>query len=170
MTRPGVVLGTAAYMSPEQARGKGIDKRTDIWAFGVILYEMLTGRRLFTGETATDILASVLRTEPDFGALPQDLPLELTYVLRRCLDRNKDSRLRDIGEARCLASDDASASSLSLLAMPALEPEVKSRRRTGWLWPAVAGLALIALAGTLIKSRSTDADGRSGRPPGRSRS
>ena len=157
MTRPGVVLGTAAYMSPEQARGKAVDKRTDIWAFGVILYEMLTGKRLFAGETVSDILASVLRQEPDFEALPADLPLEMAWVVRRCLDRNRESRLRDIGEARCLVSSDASASSLSLLAQPtarAAEP----RKKRNWQWPAVAAVAVIALVVQALSGGSGGGD------------
>jgi serine/threonine protein kinase/Tol biopolymer transport system component len=146
MTRPGVVLGTAAYMSPEQARGKTVDKRTDIWAFGVILYEMITGQRLFEGETVSDVLASVLRQDPDFDALPADLPLEMVWLLRRCLDRNRESRLRDIGEARCLVSDGASASSISLLAQSApTESGLTTANRRRWAWPAVAGIALAAL-------------------------
>jgi Tol biopolymer transport system component len=156
MTRPGVVLGTAAYMSPEQARGQGIDKRTDIWAFGVILFEMLTGKRLFAGETATDILASVLRQEPDFDSLPEGLPLELGYVIRRCLDRNRESRLRDIGEARCLVSQDASASSLSLLALPAVESTGQVRRSRSVLWPAAVAVLLLALVGALTLGRGPD--------------
>ena len=153
MTRPGVVLGTAAYMSPEQARGKDIDKRSDIWAFGVILFEMLTGQRLFAGETATDILASVLRHDPDFGALPADLPLEMGYVVRRCLDRNRESRLRDIGEARCLVSNDASASSLSLLALPVAGGTGRVPGSRSVLWPATVVVLLLGLIGALALGR-----------------
>jgi Tol biopolymer transport system component len=99
-TRAGVILGTAAYMSPEQAAGKPVDKRADIWSFGVVLWEMLTGRRLFDGETASHTLADVLRKEIDFGALPLETPPAIHGVLRRCLDRDVKARLRDIGEAR----------------------------------------------------------------------
>src|SRR5204862_6400919 len=90
-----MILGTAAYMSPEQARGKVVDKRTDIWAFGVVLYEMLTGRRLFHGETVPDILVAVLNSEPDWAALPAGSPVRL---LRRCLEKDPKKRLRDIGD------------------------------------------------------------------------
>ena len=99
-TQQGVLLGTAAYMAPEQARGKAVDRRADIWAFGVVLYEMLTGRRAFAGETASDTLAAVLKTDPDWAALPEATPASLRSLLRRCLDRDAKQRLRDIGEAR----------------------------------------------------------------------
>jgi serine/threonine protein kinase len=99
-TAAGLILGTAAYMSPEQARGKAVDKRADIWSFGVVLYEMLTGRRLFEGETVSDVLAGVLRTDPDWSALPPQTPESARGLLRRCLERDPLERLRDIGEAR----------------------------------------------------------------------
>lgn len=99
-TRAGVILGTAAYMSPEQARGKTVDKRSDVWAFGVVLFEMLTGRQAFSGETVSDILAAVLTQPPRFEDLPSGIPTALRHVLERCLDRNPKTRLRDIGEAR----------------------------------------------------------------------
>jgi eukaryotic-like serine/threonine-protein kinase len=99
-TRSGVILGTAAYMAPEQAAGKPVDKRADIWSFGVVLWEMLTGTRLFDGETVSHTLADVLRAEIPFGALPPDTPEPIRVLLRRCLDRDVKARLRDIGEAR----------------------------------------------------------------------
>jgi len=98
-TQAGVVLGTAAYMSPEQARGKPVDKRSDIWSFGAVLYEMLTGRRCFEGETVSDVLAAVLRQEPDWSRLPGDTPAATQLLLRRCLERDPKKRLRDIGDA-----------------------------------------------------------------------
>jgi len=98
-TRDGVVLGTAAYMSPEQARGLAVDKRTDIWAFGCVLYEMLTGRRAFAGAGITDTLASVLEREPDWSALPPALDRRITRLIRRCLEKPLSRRLRDIGDA-----------------------------------------------------------------------
>jgi serine/threonine-protein kinase len=100
MTAAGVLLGTAAYMSPEQARGKPVDKRADIWAFGVVLWEMLTGQRLFTGDTVSDVLASVLKEAPDLDALPPDTPWRVRDLLRRCLVSDPKDRLRDIGDAR----------------------------------------------------------------------
>jgi eukaryotic-like serine/threonine-protein kinase len=99
-TRSGVILGTAAYMSPEQASGKVADRRADIWAFGVVLFETLTGRRAFPGESVTEILAGVLRGEPDWSALPSATPLGIRKLLRRCLERDRKQRLQAIGEAR----------------------------------------------------------------------
>jgi serine/threonine-protein kinase len=99
-TQAGVILGTAGYMSPEQAAGKPVDRRADIWSFGVVLWEMLTGRRLFNGETVSHTLADVLRGPIDFAALPAETPAAVRALLRRCLDRNVRNRLRDIGEAR----------------------------------------------------------------------
>jgi len=99
-TAAGVILGTAAYMSPEQARGQQVDRRTDIWAFGVVLWEMLTGHKLFEGETVTDVLASVLKETPDLSALPADTPPALRRLVTRCLDRKPRARLQWIGDAR----------------------------------------------------------------------
>ncbi len=98
-TREGVILGTASYMSPEQARGQTVDRRTDVWAFGCVLYEMLTGRRAFDGATTTDILAAVLDREPDWSVLPIGVPSVLRRVLRRCLEKDPKRRFRDIGDA-----------------------------------------------------------------------
>ena len=95
-----MILGTAAYMAPEQARGKAVDKRADIWAFGVVVFEMLTGRRLFEGETLSDTLAAVLTKEVDWSRLPAATPSSIRQLLRRCLERDPTRRLRDIGEAR----------------------------------------------------------------------
>ena len=101
----GVILGTAAYMSPEQARGKAVDKRTDIWAFGCVLYELLTGKQAFHGEDVTDILAAVVRAEPDWQALPAATPLKIRDLLRRCLQKDKTQRFRDAGDARIEIED-----------------------------------------------------------------
>jgi serine/threonine protein kinase len=98
-TMQGVILGTAAYMSPEQARGKVVDKRTDIWAFGCVLYELLTGQQAFQGDTVTEILAAVLRGEPEWTALPATTPTKVRDLLRRCLQKDKMLRLRDAGDA-----------------------------------------------------------------------
>src|SRR5215471_2246591 len=99
-TQLGVLLGTAAYMSPEQAKGKPVDKRADIWAFGVVLIEMLTGRQLYNGDTISETLAAVLLKEPDLTGLPASTPAAIRRLLRRCLDKDPQERLRDIGEAR----------------------------------------------------------------------
>ena len=100
MTMGGVILGTAAYMSPEQARGNPADKRSDIWAFGCILFEMLSGRPVFEGDTVSDILAAVLRTDPTWSALPQNTPVTCVRLIRRCLARDRVNRLADIADAR----------------------------------------------------------------------
>jgi eukaryotic-like serine/threonine-protein kinase len=131
MTQAGMILGTAAYMSPEQARGKLADKRADIWAFGVVLYEMLTGERLFGGETASDILAGVLKLEPNISKAPR----EVRRLLERCLEKDPKKRLRDIGDAMPLVEEPAAA----LTPAPA---------RRQWLPSAVAAL-LLALAASL---------------------
>jgi len=134
-TQAGVIMGTAAYMAPEQARGHDADERADIWAFGVVLYEMLTGGPLFTGATVSDTLAAVLRADPDWSRLPPETPVAIRRLLRRCLVREKKNRLRDIGDAR-LEMDEA----------PEVSPVVTAaRRRSPLLW-VVAAL----LAGTLI--------------------
>ena len=98
-TAHGVLLGTAPYMSPEQARGKAVDKRADIWAFGCVLYEMLAGQRAFPGETASDIIAAILGREPDWPALPRATPPPISHLLRRCLEKDPRRWLRDIGDA-----------------------------------------------------------------------
>jgi tRNA A-37 threonylcarbamoyl transferase component Bud32 len=124
-TRAGTIMGTAGYMAPEQARGKPVDKRADIWAFGVVLYEMLTGQRLFKGETVTDTLAAVLTREPEWNRVPP----QAERLLRRCLERDPKRRLRDIGEAPFLLEADV------LRAVPA--------SRSSLLWKlSTAGLAL----------------------------
>ena len=99
MTHAGMIFGTAAYMSPEQARGKAVDKRGDIWAFGCVLYETLTGRQAFRGETIQDTLAAVLAHEPDWSLLPADTPASVVRLLRRCLEKDPDRRLHDIADA-----------------------------------------------------------------------
>jgi serine/threonine protein kinase len=113
MTEPGVILGTAAYMSPEQARGRSADKRSDIWAFGCVLYECLTGKRTFQGETVTDTLAQVLKGEPDWDALPANTPPNIRTLLRRCLQKNPKNRLRDIKKSRLSAYRSGTSSPIS---------------------------------------------------------
>ncbi len=100
MTQPGVLLGTAAYMSPEQARGQDADKRADIWAFGVVLMEMLTGHLVYQGDTVSDTLAGILAREPEWEELPEETPRSIRQLIERCLEKNVAERLRDIGEAR----------------------------------------------------------------------
>jgi eukaryotic-like serine/threonine-protein kinase len=104
-TQAGMILGTAAYMSPEQARGKPVDKRADVWSFGVVLWEMLAGKRLFAGETVSDTLAAVLRADPDWALLPPGLPAPVGDLLRRCLERDPRRRLHDVADARIVIED-----------------------------------------------------------------
>ena len=100
MTMAGMILGTAAYMSPEQAKGRAADKRSDIWAFGCVLYEMLTGRRAFEGDDVSDTLAAIVRGEPDWGALSSDTPPRIDRLLRLCLQKDRRQRVPDAAVAR----------------------------------------------------------------------
>ena len=99
-TEMGVIMGTAAYMSPEQARGKAVDRRTDIWAFGVVVYEMLTGKQAFPGEAVADSVAGIIERNADYDTLPLDVPPSIRQLVRRCLEKDQRERLRDIGDAR----------------------------------------------------------------------
>jgi serine/threonine protein kinase len=137
MTRLGVIMGTAAYMSPEQAKGKQVDKRADIWAFGCILYECLTGKRAFGGETITETMASILKGEPDWADLPVSDPSHISVLLHRCLRKDPRERIRDIGDARIEIEE--------VLRSPA-EP-TKKNRRIGLLF---AALALAFGAGAIL--------------------
>ncbi|MDX2474247.1 MAG: protein kinase, partial [Candidatus Krumholzibacteria bacterium] len=146
LTGSGTILGTAAYMSPEQARGYEVDRRGDIWAFGVILYEMLTGERLFEGETATDTLAAVLHKEPKWDELEGQHPALLLQICRRCLEKDAKQRLRDIGEVRvALEGSGSTVIGLSSAGMSkALSgPDAPRGSRVPWLVAGVLGLALI---------------------------
>src|SRR5579864_6677861 len=111
MTQAGVILGTAAYMSPEQAKGRPADKRSDVWAFGCVLYEMLTGARAFQGNDVSDTLAAVLRGEPNWTALPADTPHPIRMLLRRCLEKDRRRRLDSAADARLEIEEAASGSS-----------------------------------------------------------
>jgi serine/threonine-protein kinase len=133
-TQAGLIIGTAAYMSPEQARGKAVDKRADIWAFGVVLWEMLTGRQLFGGETVSDVLASVLTREPDWT----ELPPQARRLVKACLEQDPRRRLRDIGDAWALYEDVPVASGAP--------PATAWSGAWPWLASAVAGLLVGALA------------------------
>jgi eukaryotic-like serine/threonine-protein kinase len=150
-TEAGIILGTAAYMSPEQARGRPVDKRADIWAFGCVLYEMLTGRQAFSGESTTDILAEVVQREPDWSMLPADVPPSIVRLLRRALQKNARERLRDIGDARL---ELASAAAVEPLAHDqAVRPETRNlragvRRLAGPM--ILAAFAAGALAATAV--------------------
>ena len=143
MTGVGVLLGTAAYMSPEQARGKQVDKRADIWAFGCVLYEMVTGKPVFTGQTLSDIIATTLKNEPDWTALPADTPAPVRVLLRRCLRKEPAQRLHDSADARIEIEE--------AIAQPPHRPQsAESSRRpasfgqaAGWLVAALLAVALV---------------------------
>jgi Tol biopolymer transport system component/tRNA A-37 threonylcarbamoyl transferase component Bud32 len=137
----GTIMGTAAYMSPEQARGEIVDKRTDIWAFGVLLYEMLVGKRPFAGDTVTDVLASVLREDPDLSRVP----LRFRTLIQSCLEKDPRRRLRDIGDAMRLIADDDRG-------------RPRAAHWSGWLWPAAAAtIALIGAVMLLLSARRSPA-------------
>ena len=145
-TQAGVILGTAAYMSPEQARGRPADKRSDIWAFGCVLWEMLTGKRLFHGETVSDTLAAVLRADIDWETLPAGTPPAIRRLLERCLERDPKRRLRDVGEAR-IAMEEGPA---SLIATRAEVAAGLTSRRTGRGRIVAAALAGVAVGAGLV--------------------
>ncbi len=140
-TRHGVILGTAAYMSPEQTRGAMLDKRTDIWSFGCVWYEMLTGRSAFAGATVSDSIVSILTKEPDWPALPAATPSNIRRLLARCLEKDPKKRLRDIGDARVELDEAPPASSVATPVAAANQPT----RRFGLLM--AAALLMAALAG-----------------------
>ncbi len=141
-TKMGVILGTAAYMSPEQAKGKAVDRRTDIWSFGVVLFEMLTGHQTFSGETSTDIMAAVVRAEPDWTILPAGVPQRIRKLLQRCLVKDEKRRLRDIGDAR-LELEEGSAEPIAEFA--ATKPATRR-----WHWGLVLPWVLAAALGGLL--------------------
>ena len=148
-TQAGVILGTAAYMSPEQARGKSVDKRADIWAFGVILWEMIHGRKLFGGETVSDTLAAVLRADLEWKELPRETPAALERLLRRCLTRDPKARLHDIADARLEIAD-------ALAAKPeqGTPPPAAAQRRRAlvpWTLAGVFGIAAMGLGFVLAR-------------------
>src|SRR5262249_27504332 len=152
VSQAGAILGTAAYMSPEQARGRAVDKRTDVWAFGAVLFEMLTARRAFDGEDVGELIAAVLKTTPDWSAIPADVPPHVVTLVKRCLEKDRKTRIGDIGVARFLLAGDAAVAS------PSPATSVSSgAARSGRLLPwTAAALAIGALAGWLLPRRSTE--------------
>src|SRR5579864_258309 len=131
-TRAGVLLGTAAYMSPEQARGKRVDRRTDIWAFGCVLCELLTGKTVFAGETISDTLAAVIRGEPDWKLLPASVPRRIRALLGRCLEKNLKQRLQAIGEARIVLDEVIAGTSDEAAVAPGAATRPLWRRALPW--------------------------------------
>jgi serine/threonine protein kinase/Tol biopolymer transport system component len=145
MTGVGVLLGTAAYMAPEQARGKTVDKLTDIWAFGCVLYEMLTGKRAFPGEDVSETLATVIKGEPDWNRLPANTHGAVRRLLRRCLQKNPHERLHDISDARLEIQEAQTTPDREVTIIPT-PASVHRRERVAWTLLALATLALVALA------------------------
>jgi serine/threonine protein kinase len=147
-TRAGFLLGTAAYMSPEQAKGKSVDRRADIWAFGCVFYEMLTGRLAFSGETVSDTLAAVIRAEPDWSELPKSTPQTIHNLLRRCLQKEPRQRLQAIGDGRIAIEEMISGAGQASSPSASAEPTTPRWLRVP-LW-ALAGILTVALAATFL--------------------
>ena len=146
VTQAGIILGTAAYMSPEQAKGKPVDRRSDIWAFGCVLYEMITGRQAFQGESVPEILAGVLERDPDWSHLPAALPVRVRDLLRRCLVKDPKKRRRDIGDVRI--EIEQALSDPPQMAAPVVDQASSRRARTAWI---VAAVLAVALAGAIAR-------------------
>jgi eukaryotic-like serine/threonine-protein kinase len=150
-TEEGRILGTPAYMSPEQARGQAVDKRTDVWAFGCVLFEMLSGRRAFAGDTISDTFVSILEHNPDWAALPAETPAAIRTLLERCLRKDPRTRLHDIADARIELDDGSKPLASTKSAPDAARPRSFGRRdRLGWI---VAVVLALALGGTLLLYR-----------------
>ena len=148
-THEGMVIGTAAYMSPEQASGQAVDKRTDIWAFGCVLYEMLTGQRLFQGDRTTDTLALLLTKDPDWSALPPRIPPAVRALLKRCLERDLRGRLGDVAAIRFVLEDVSGLSAAWNADGVSLSP------RSRWDRTAAIAAAAFVVGATLVAGYST---------------
>jgi Tol biopolymer transport system component len=163
MTRMGVLLGTAAYMSPEQARGQTVDRTSDIWAFGCVLYEMLTGQQAFTGDTITDVLSGIVRAEPDWSALPDGTPDSIRSLVRRCLHKDRRRRLKDIADASLEIEDALATPAASSTSMVDTPPRTPRGPRVRMAW-AVAGvlflIAAVSLPLALVHVREGPPDDR----------
>ncbi len=168
--REGIILGTAAYMSPEQERGKALDKRTDIWSFGCVLYETLTGQQTFSGETVTDIFAAIVKNDPDWQLLPNSTPENIRLLLRRCLQKDLDRRLHDVADARIEIEEALNVPSSTLPLSPSatlpLTPSPTPLKLSRHLWlawslVAVLFLGLMALGAAFIYLHQAPATERS---------
>ncbi len=159
-TQAGIILGTAAYMSLEQAAGKAVDKRRDLWAFGVVLLEMLTGRQVFDDETASHVLASVLKDAPNWTTLPPNTPAPIRKLLRRCLEKDRRKRLADAADARLeieealLTVPDVELISSSSVSSPLAVPAPSAWKRRASMLAAFAAGALLVGAGMMMGKRS----------------
>ncbi len=157
-TALGIIIGTAAYMAPEQARGKSVDKRADVWAFGVVLYEMLTGRQAFTGDTITDVIAAVVTRDPDWTTVPASTPPAISQLLVHCLEKDPKHRLRDVGDARfALESSLPHSGRSALITAPLASANVATAARP-WGW--IAATAVCAAIAVFLAATSW----RGGRP------
>jgi Tol biopolymer transport system component len=142
ITQVGVILGTAAYLSPEQAKGRGVDKRADVWAFGCVLYEMLTGRRPFAGAAPTEMLAAIVRDEPEWTSLPRDTPPAIRGLIKRCLRKDPAQRMHDIGDVRIEIED-----ALGRTPDEAADDERAERKPLArWIWPTLLGVFVVVAA------------------------
>jgi serine/threonine protein kinase len=137
MTQAGIILGTAAYMSPEQAKGRAADKRSDVWSFGCVLYEMLAGKRAFDGEDVSDTLAALLRGDPDWAALLPETPPSIVTLLKRCLEKDRRRRIGDIAAAQFVLGEQVSP-----------VEEVQQKRPRNHMLPMVAAVVLTAILAT----------------------
>ena len=159
-TQSGIILGTAAYMSPEQARGNTVDKRTDIWAFGCVLYELLTGRCAFQGQTTADTLAAILGLDADWRLLPETTPAQVRTLLQRCLEKDSRQRLRDIGDARIELDTVIASRTQSPTEKQSAEEDTRARHLRTWLrglafaGSLVAVVALTFMAATWLRPRA----------------
>jgi eukaryotic-like serine/threonine-protein kinase len=151
-TQAGVLLGTAAYMSPEQAKAKTVDRRADIWAFGCVMYEMLTGKQAFPGETVTESLAAVIRAEPDWSQLPANTPMRVRVLLQRCLQKDPKQRLRDIGDAR-ISIDEVLSGAPDLAPVGGAEPAAVPLWRRALPWALFGVMTAFALALAFVHFR-----------------
>jgi serine/threonine protein kinase/Tol biopolymer transport system component len=155
-TAMGVIVGTAAYMSPEQARGRPVDKRTDIWAFGAVLYEMLTGARAFDGEDITEMMASVVKSTPNWAALPADVPPSVVTLIQRCLEKDRNARIGDIAVVRFLLADQGTVRGFPDAAIPVVSVKTTPRWRQAMPWALAAmliGISIGTLLGSLFPQR-----------------
>jgi serine/threonine-protein kinase len=160
-TNAGVILGTAAYMSPEQAKGRTVDRRTDIFAFGAVLYEMLTGRPAFDGEDVADTLAAVLKSEPDWHALPSDLPSMIRTLVEHCLAKDRKLRIADISTARFLLNEPTQLGSAAVRVLETMPPSGRMSRRALIFAAASLAIAVIAIASAVwMATRHTLAPAR----------
>jgi len=158
MTGVGMILGTAAYMSPEQARGSAVDRRADLWAFGVILFEMLSGQRLFDGGTVSDTLASVLKSDPEWSLLPSETPVAIRRLLRRCLEKDRRERLDSAADARLEIQEALTAAPSESTNLRAPIPAPRSTRLP-WAIAATTSVAAVALLVALISARRAPVPG-----------